>query len=390
MAKRIIEDVIRKKIKRVPAPEAPQKPPQEPKAPGKKSSKKIYFFVFLVLAVILGAGFVLIKFSSANIKITPRQQVINIDAVFDNLSFEIIQMAKKNSLSFNATGISKGGQSARGTIVLYNTYSSKGQYLLIDTRLSTPDGKIYKTEKAVTIPGNGSVEVGVYADKPGPDCNIGLTDFSIVGFKGTAKYDKIYGRSKTFMTGGALGDTVVATDADINNAKNSLESQLTDYFFEQMNKQKPTEYLLYKNALATDFVEEVGKNFSFIASATSTGFLIKKDGLSGALVKKYLSQNGEDNSSVYVSNLEDLNFNLVSKNNDNTKMTFEIKGDANFVWKTDEEKLTNDLMLVNNGDYASVFQNYPNIEKAEIIFSPSWWRYLPSDKSRIHFETVLQ
>ena len=98
--------------------------------------------------------------------------------------------------------------------MIYNKYSAEAQIFVKDTRFETPEGKIYRIDRAVTVPGMknsggqtvaGSVEATVYADKSGSEYNIGFSDFTIPGLKGGLKYEKFYARSKTPMTGGMKG-----------------------------------------------------------------------------------------------------------------------------------------------------------------------------------------
>src|SRR3989344_6062534 len=86
-------------------------------------------------------------------------------------------------------------EKAKGTVLIYNNFSSVPQRLDIDTRLEGSNGKIYKTVKKIVVPGMrssapGSVEVGIYAAAGGEEYNSGPLDFTIFGFKGTPKYSK--------------------------------------------------------------------------------------------------------------------------------------------------------------------------------------------------------
>lgn len=69
---------------------------------------------------------------------------------------------------------------ARGKVKITNTYT-RAQPLVRTTRLLTADGKLYRINQGVTVPAGGSVEVEIYADKPGPAFAIGPTKFTIPG-----------------------------------------------------------------------------------------------------------------------------------------------------------------------------------------------------------------
>jgi len=415
MARKIIQDVLIRR--REPKKEAQKK--EEKAGPAretmvrKRGFLKKLFWACVVLAVIFLGRTILVNFSSATIKITPHQEFINITTELKaargatgNLNLEITQLEREESQIGQATELVSDGQKARGQIVIYNTYSSNSQRLITETRFETPDGKIYKIQGPVVVPGNGSIEIMVYADEPGPEYNIGLTDFTIPGFKGTPRYEKIYGRSKTEMKGGTNENSFVISEKDIAAVKNDLKEKIENYLREKISQQKPDEYLLYKNALEIDFndgssspkVGDVadlpGGGFNFKEKGKATGFLLRKNDLSSALTDKYFSAStSTENKKISVVNLDQLDFSLLSKNADETEITFTLKGQGHFVWGVDTNSLASFLIGVKDnppaGGYKDVFKNYPEIERAEIIFKPAWWNWMPSDKSRIHFETVL-
>lgn len=419
MPKRIIQDIIRKK-KPVCAGrvrEVVKKEPPRPKTRKKILPKMIFWFCLIAAVIVLGKT-VLSNFSSATIRITPNQEFINIDSQLkadrgtgaSNLAFEIMQIEHEESQALTATGISKEGRKARGRIVLYNT-TSIAQKLVSQTRFEAPDGKIFRIQEPVNVPGNSSVEAVVYADKPGQEYNTGLVDFTIPGFKGTPKYEKIYGRSKTEMAGGATGTTLVASEDDINNARNVLKQKIENYLTENISKQIPDGYLFYHGALKIDFSDDpdnpqVGDaaaslaslrsgpaGFTFKEKGKATGFLIKKDDLSKVLAANYIQGQG-NNININLVNPDKLEFILLSRNADDTEITFNLKGRGHFAWNIDTDSLIKALMDVKDKNYTAVFANPPaggpNIEKAEIIFKPSWWRSLPKNQNRIHLEIIYK
>ncbi|MEX2054455.1 MAG: hypothetical protein WD883_02855 [Candidatus Colwellbacteria bacterium] len=140
---------------------------------------------------------------------------------------------------YQANGMDSVGRRARGTITIYNDFNSESQPLVATTRFVTPDGKIYRLDTDVTVPGattNGSgelvpssVDAAVTADQPGEEYNIGpVSKFRIPGFQGSARYDGFYGESKSAMTGGAFGEVKVPTEADLEAARADAAKKLED------------------------------------------------------------------------------------------------------------------------------------------------------------------
>jgi len=439
MAKKIIQDII---VKRKPAL-IRQKPRQEPveqqskKEPKKEAEifsvkpssfkkkrkrttgHKMFFWPLMATAVSVLAIILISSFTSALIKIIPKQEFVEVDTNFravltaqgDSgqesgvLSFETMQSDYKDSYEAKSTEVKKVSKKASGQIVIYNAYSSVAQTLIAKTRFETSEGKIYRIKNRITVPGAkikdgkvipNSIEVTVYADESGEAYNIGLTDFAIPGFKGDPRYEKFYARSKTEMSGGVDGVVPVISKNDITDAENTLRAKVRDYLIQTVSKQKPEEFLLYDGAMVIDFSEpeenpkagDVAENFKYELGGTGTGFLLKKSELERELVKRYLPNN--DLGDVYVANIEDLEFVLTKRDDENTETIFNLKGKAHFVWSVDETALREDLKGAKEKDYDSIFRKYPTIEDANVFLRPSWWVKIPKNPSRIRFEQVLK
>ena len=365
---------------------------------------KIFLWILCIVIFLVILNFGINLFSSILVKITPVQEFVNVDlnlraergAVSGKLPFEIVQMEYHQSQAITATGVNSDGQKASGQIVVYNTYSSVAQLLIANTRFETLDGKIYRIKDKITVPGGGSVETTVYADQPGEEYNIGLADFTIPGFKGDPRYEKIYARSKTKMIGGSKNASAFLAEGDIKKANEELENKIKNYLSENISKQKPSGYIFFSNGLIISSSEnidnpqkgDIGKEFVFSQNGIGVGFLIKNENLSKEIIKRYFNQ--DMINKIKIVDLEKLKFNLLSDNQKNTEINFGLKGSAHFVWKVDEETLLNDLSGLSGSDYGLVFKNYSAIESAEVIFKPSWWHIIPQNKAHIHFEEILK
>lgn len=380
------------------------------KLPRFKLKLKIILSFVLLAFLIFGGIIILNKFSSIVVEITPRQEFIDIDAVFsasvepqkDELPLEVMQLKRQEEGTAPSTGIKQVSRKASGRVVLYNAYTSQPQNLVAGTRLQTPDGKIYRLEKSITIPGAkieggkitaSEIEVTVYADKPGAEYNIGLTDFIIPGFKDPTKRERIYGRSKTEMTGGFIGDSPVATENDINNLDSSLKSKIQDYLLKNAINPKAEDFLLYNNAKQIIFdkdvnIPKVGEEVNQIyikEGATLLGFLLKRNSINQALAEKYFDR--ETAQQIEVINADDLDFELEKFTA--TSIVFNLKGKAHFVWKVNENNLKADLIKESKNPNI-VFPKYSMIEKAKIVFKPGWWHHIPKDPSKIVIQQVLK
>ena len=295
------------------------------------------------------------------------------------------------------TGIKDVSEKARGVVLIYNNFSSAPQRLDIDTRLEGSNGKIYKTEKQVVVPGMKdkvpqSVEVGVYAVNAGEEYNSDPLDFTIFGFKGTSKYSKFYARSKGEIAGGFKGKASVISDTEKSSAVNDLKTALQAKLFKKATEQIPNGFVLFKDAIFIKMDENSVDVASFKENmlpvklkGTLYGFLFNEDKLAKKIAEQNI--NGYDGSAVYVSNIRDLNFSLPAQAglSDKDKIMFEnvsniifnLSGSAKVVWKINDSKLVADLLGKSKDDFNQVLLQHPNIDSADLVISPFWKSSIP-------------
>ncbi len=96
-----------------------------------------------------------------------------------------------------------------GFISIYNAYSAAPQKLVAQTRFETKDGKIFRIQNPVIVPGvkmsgtkltPSSIKVNVVSDAAGEEYLIGPSYFTIPGFQGSPKYAGFYAESTEPMT----------------------------------------------------------------------------------------------------------------------------------------------------------------------------------------------
>src|SRR3989344_3601410 len=204
------------------------------------------FGIWIIAAIALvGLSAALMYFvAGATVNVTLRQEEKPIDlnvtafrkAEDGQLSYTVATLSKEDSSKIPATSESSVSEKASGQIVIYNNYSSAPQVLIAKTRFETKEGLIYRIDKSVTVPGKkiengvnvpGNSTVTVYSDKAGEAYKVGLTDFTIPGFKGDPRFDGFYARSKTEMTGGFIGMKKIVSPDAIKNARAALVEKLT-------------------------------------------------------------------------------------------------------------------------------------------------------------------
>ena len=378
-----------------------------------KKSRFIFKLIisFLILILLGAFGYVALnRVSTAAINISPYKETLAIDSrlrarantTADGLPFEIAQLSAEENGLVTATGITSGGQKASGKITVYNNYGSAPQKLIANTRFQTSDGKVYRIKGAISVPGMGVLEATVYADQAGEEYNIGPSDFTLPGLKGGPRFEKVFAKSKSAMSGGSSGNARVVKKEDIDSIRTAVNEKLKNRLTETLSKQKPEGYVLFAGAVKIEYIENpdnpkvgdsAGRSMAFKTKGSATGYLFKKDALAKALADdnagKFTVRNPK-NDLMAINNIEALDFSLISADAKNKEITVRLKGNADFVWTVDTAKLLEEIINYKGKDYTSVFQNYPAIEKAAIVQSPKWWPRFPKDKSKIkiNIETV--
>ena len=241
------------------------------------SNKKLtYIAGALIFVLILGSFYIFRSKATLNIAVkketldftfpvTADTGISEINIKESRVPGQIIKLENEVSGEFKATGASEGATKASGKLTIYNEYGKDSQSLVANTRFQTKDGKIFRIQKRVTVPGakvkNGKIvspgilEVEVLADKPGSEYNIGPTDFKIPGFEGTPKYDGFYAKSSEKMTGGSLGEKRAISESDLKKAKEDLLSKLKKSRSAFIKENIPNNLVFLDTGMKEDFSE---------------------------------------------------------------------------------------------------------------------------------------
>jgi|GEM_PF-3394746 len=208
----------------------------------------------LILPLIILGGLSLLSsfyliLPKANIKISIKKIPVKIDipvAVSKNISSPILtsgiipgqyfMLSKSGSKTFEISGARQEvAIRARGFINIYNAYSAASQKLVAQTRFETKDGKIFRIQKSVIVPGakvSGNkltpsvVRAEVAAEEPGEEYNIGPSFFTIPGFKESPKYAGFYAKSVEPMVSSKGSATIVLTPEVLELKKKELLQEL--------------------------------------------------------------------------------------------------------------------------------------------------------------------
>ena len=168
---------------------------------------------------------------------------------------EILTTESSLSQEFPCTGVGSKDEKAKGVIRVYNNYSQVAQVFVARTRFLSHEGKQFKTQEKITIPGMGWVDVEVIADQPGKEYNIGPSTFSVPGLAGTAGYTSFYGKSSASMTGGRETEAVIVSAQDLEKAEEALTQNIFEHGENDLNNKFGADFGIFKQTIKLEVIE---------------------------------------------------------------------------------------------------------------------------------------
>jgi len=319
------------------------------------------------------------------------------------LPAELFSASGTLPMFFPASGKDKIEDKAAGKIIIYNSYSSDPQGLVVNTRFLTPDNKIFRLSKAVIVPGAkiqegkiipSSIEASVVADQAGAEYNIGpVAKFTIPGFKGSPKYEGFSAKSEQLMTGGYVGEVAVPTSKDISDAKAKIRKILEDNLKIRVLSQIPQDFKIIDGSSNFGILKETidkkagtDNNFGIVLQAQMKIIAFKEKDLKDILTVKSLSLLPAGDYEAADSNIE---YGIPRLDFVKGEMSFPVKGQIIFHGKIDVNDLRRQVMGKNDLALRTLFGNMPNlVEKAEISFWPRYVKTAPNKIEKI--KIVLQ
>lgn len=339
----------------------------------------------------------------AEIEIWPEKQ--SMDSEFQGtISGELFTAEKTVSQEFSSTGTKLKAEKARGTIQVYNGYSTYAQSLVATTRFVSADGKLFRTPKKVVIPGAhyekgelipGTIDIEVMADQPGEEYNIGPSTFSIPGFAGTVRYTAFYARSFEPMAGGMKQEVSQVIPEDLDEAKEIIEAKALEESQTYLESLIPEEYIIMEGAITgkvTEFIplaeqgQEVDE-FSYQAKAETQALVFKKSELRELAITHLQSQIPEEKKLQEDS----LNIEYSSKVVDfkKSKLILNLTIRAKIYSPIDENFLKERIKNKNPNEIKNLLKSFPEVEKAQIRLWPLWITRAPRDIERIEIRFNL-
>jgi hypothetical protein len=394
-------------------PTKPTKPPEEKKVSPTihRSFHGLFYFFGLLCLLIVGGVLAYLFFPKVTVNITPLTAEEKIDTqvkgvpgasdAIDSTPVRLLERDVPVTVTGTATDSSSSTtEKARGTVVIYNDYSSDAQSLVATTRLESPEGKIFRLVKSITVPGKtsspGAIEVEVVADQAGEGSNIQPSTFTIPGFKGSDKFDKFSGKSLKAMSGGGSGGSEIKSiaRADLDKTEAEAKKQAEELFTKDLESSLVPGEVYLKESLQVTPLEAGNRPKEGIAASTfeyTRTYKMKAFLLQENLLKKKIEAAASKESQgvhVVVSNIG-IDYGEVAPNYDDNTVSIKLHATISKVADLEKDNLKEKLLGRNADSIQAFLGENPGVQKIELEFNPKWFGSgIPKQASRV--EVIIE
>lgn len=333
-----------------------------------------------------------------NIPIKADVSISNIDIDQNKIPAQIIKTDKSQTMEFVATGKQTAESKAGGKITIYNAFTPpQNQALVKTTRFETSDGKIFRIVEGITVPAAkietgkiipGSIEADVVADATGLEYNIGPSEFTVPGFKGSPKFNAFYAKSSSSMVGGAKGDSLVVTAADIEKAGAEIEKALTESAKTELQEKLLQGFEFLNEAVSVKIDEKnislkpgtAAEKFTITAKASAMAFQFN-----GNDVDSLIAKNIETKTSAKEITFKDLTKKYANINADfsNGILSLSVNAKQIIIPNIDIENFKKEFFGKDEGAIRDIIISNDSIDSAQVSFWPFWVRKVPKNVDRI-------
>lgn len=283
---------------------------------------------------------------------------------------------------------------ATGTVRLINE-QSRSQQLVATTRLLSPENKLFRLKKTVTLPAKGTLVSEVYADAPGVDGEIAPSRFTIPGLSGDLQ-KKIYAISDEPMRGGVRSLTGVSEN-DVKRALEELGKSMLPSGEEELKKlwnQDLGGAAIYDwQILEHEVNPPIGsdtQNFTVRAKIKIFGVHYDKEGLF-TLIEEKLKEKVRSDEDLRNVDRDGFVVEIVRLDSDSGIATLKgtLKGKITIA---DDNKILDPEQLVGltKGSAEEYLRGFHAVEEAEVKIRPFWLRRLPNLRDRIIIKVITK
>ncbi len=368
----------------------PEPLPQSPAAATRTISRAYGRAVagFTLVAVLLAGVILTVTGSRATVAIVPKVSERTVPFIFtvssgqtsstDSIPGRLLELATTTSETVAVTPTPQAvdpSAKAGGEVTITNT-SGVPQQLVASTRLQTADGKLFRLQRAVTVPANGSVVGAVLADEPGAQYAIAPSSFTIPGLNPARQTQVTAASSKAFTqtaAGGGIGEAQLAEARSralaAIGAKLSPLLQASLFANETLNDEAVTTTALELRADAE--VGDAVTSVTFTGTVRVSATLFNEQELRRRATS--VGGSGADTNTVRYA---------VQRAATGSASIATVAGTVS-VRSTQVSVLATDLTGRTKAEAQVYLELLPGVASAQVTLRPRWFTRLPQDADRI-------
>lgn len=353
----------------------------------------VIFLVFLVLVFL--SCYIFVK-PKAEIDVQPKTSALNFETSLEasilapstDFSKRIISAvpleAEKTISQEFLSSVTTTAQKSKGIIRVYNKYYLPVTLIKGTHFLSSDSDVEFLSQRKITIPAKGFIDVGVLASSPGEEYNIGPCAFSIPNlrkFSPPRLYYDITGKSFSKMTGGKIAKVSKVTEEDLDRAKKVLSEKALKEGESIIKDKVPEGTVILRDTIEPEIIDvyplvRVGqevKNFTVQTKVKIRALGIERKDLEEFAKKYILSKISSDKE--FSSNTLDVNCKTRDINMEQGKANIILSISAGVYSRINEESLKSEA----RGKFPQkaredILSSFPNLSDVKIMVKPIWRR----------------
>lgn len=312
---------------------------------------------------------------------------------------EVLEFTQIARGEFDATGNRFVEEKARGTVRIYNEFSSSPQALVANTRLVASDGKLYRLLRSIVVPG-AKVEAGkivpqfleteAMADEPGEGSNLsGEARLSIPGFKDSSKYDEFYGIAPAGFSGGFRGEARVVTAEDLKRGEEEVTREVYQILERDIAAKVPQEFTVIQGlrkieiiSLNVPKVNSRHDKFSVEAGARGSVMVFREEDVVALLGELILK---DDASKKIVEGSANLEYQIRTLDPEGGRAEALLRGSVRVHSLIPQEEIAAVMAGQKEGSIIEILKNRREIAEFKVAFFPPWLIKAPGDADKIRF-----
>lgn len=326
--------------------------------------------------------------------------ISQIDREKNKIPAQRVEVVSEKSQTYKANSKKTLSEKAVGEIIIYNECSTGTQTLVANTRFLSKEGKVFKVEAGVTVPGftkpedtviAGQKRVKVVAEGAGESYNIGATSFTIPKLQESVswKYSCLYARSDSAMSGGIEKEVSYVAQSDYDAAKDALVKLV-----QAENNQKILEKQSDRVLVVSDDSDQgqistkssvviggVAEEFVLTSTVRKTVLVVEKGNIDSLLEKNIIKlANAGDASPVKGT----LFYEIKDFDKKDEEVSITVSASEDFVFNIDEEEIKDAVADKGEAEFSEYFNGIDGIESVNVNLWPFWVKKVPNDSNKIN------